>query len=70
MRLPGGALVDGVTQADVVTGPYDVIVRAKAENMDDLGTLVVAGIQTVQGVTRTLTCPALCCACSGMGHLP
>jgi len=53
------ALVDGVTQADIVTGPYDVIVRAEAENMDDLGKLVVARIQTVEGVTRTLTCPVL-----------
>ena len=31
----------GVTQADDVTGPYDVIVRAEADNVDDLGRLVV-----------------------------
>jgi DNA-binding Lrp family transcriptional regulator len=53
------ALVDGVTQADIVTGPYDVIARAEAENIDDLGKLVVAKIQAVDGVTRTLTCPVL-----------
>jgi AsnC family. len=53
------ALVDGVTQADIVTGPYDVIARAEAENIDDLGKLVVARIQAVDGVTRTLTCPVL-----------
>jgi DNA-binding Lrp family transcriptional regulator len=49
--------IDGVTQADDVTGPYDVIVRAAAENVDDLGRLVVAQIQGVPGITRTLTCP-------------
>jgi DNA-binding Lrp family transcriptional regulator len=49
--------IDGVTQADDVTGPYDVIVRAEAENVDDLGRLVVAQIQGVPGITRTLTCP-------------
>jgi len=49
--------IDGVTQADDVTGPYDVIVRAEAENVDDLGRLVVAEIQGVPGITRTLTCP-------------
>src|SRR5260221_8959499 len=50
-------LITGVTQADDVTGPYDVIVRAEAENVDDLGRLVVAQIQGVPGITRTLTCP-------------
>ncbi len=49
--------IAGVTQADDVTGPYDVIVRAEAENVDDLGRLVVAQIQGVPGITRTLTCP-------------
>ena len=49
--------ISGVTQADDVTGPYDVIVRAEAENVDDLGKLVVAQIQSVAGITRTLTCP-------------
>ncbi len=49
--------VAGVTQADDVTGPYDVIVRAQADNVDELGRLVVARIQGVAGITRTLTCP-------------
>jgi DNA-binding Lrp family transcriptional regulator len=49
--------IAGVTQADDVTGPYDVIVRAEADNVDDLGKLVVAQIQAVDGITRTLTCP-------------
>src|SRR5260221_7383069 len=49
--------IAGVTQADDVTGPYDVIVRAEADNVDDLGRLVVAQIQGVPGITRTLTCP-------------
>jgi DNA-binding Lrp family transcriptional regulator len=47
----------GVMQADDVTGPYDVIVRAEADNVDDLGKMVVAQIQGVSGITRTLTCP-------------
>jgi len=49
--------ITGVTQADDVTGPYDVIVRAESDNVDDLGRLVVAQIQGVAGITRTLTCP-------------
>jgi DNA-binding Lrp family transcriptional regulator len=49
--------LDGVTQAEDVTGPYDVIVRAEARSVDELGKLVVARIQSVAGITRTLTCP-------------
>ncbi|GGO65137.1 Lrp/AsnC family transcriptional regulator [Nonomuraea cavernae] len=49
--------IPGVTQAEDVTGPYDVIVRAEARNVDELGKLVVAQIQAVEGITRTLTCP-------------
>jgi DNA-binding Lrp family transcriptional regulator len=49
--------IQGVTQAEDVTGPYDVIVRAEADNVDDLGRMVVAQIQNVAGITRTLTCP-------------
>lgn len=49
--------LDGVESADDVSGPYDVIVRVSAENMDELGKLVVAKIQGVEGITRTLTCP-------------
>ncbi|MBB6475904.1 Lrp/AsnC family transcriptional regulator [Sphaerisporangium rubeum] len=49
--------ITGVTQAEDVTGPYDVIVRAEANNVDELGKLVVAQIQSVEGITRTLTCP-------------
>ena len=49
----------GVTEAEDVTGPYDVIVRAEAESVDDLGKLVVARIQAIEGITRTLTCPVV-----------
>jgi DNA-binding Lrp family transcriptional regulator len=53
------AAIDGVTDAEDVTGPYDVIVRAEAKNVDELGKLVVARIQGVEGITRTLTCPVV-----------
>lgn len=51
--------ISGVNLAEDVTGPYDVIVRAEARNMDELGRLVVARIQGVSGITRTLTCPVI-----------
>lgn len=51
--------IEGVDTADDVTGPYDVIVRAEAEDVDHLGQLVVAKIQAIDGITRTLTCPVV-----------
>ena len=51
--------LQGVALAEDVTGPYDVIVRAEAHSMDELGRLVVARVQGVQGITRTLTCPVV-----------
>lgn len=51
--------IDGVTLAEDVTGPYDVIVRAEARSVDELGKLVVARVQAVGGITRTLTCPVV-----------
>lgn len=51
--------IEGVETADDVTGPYDVIVKAAADNVDDLGRMVVASIQQVDGITRTLTCPVV-----------
>ena len=53
------ASLAGVASAEDVTGPYDVIVRAEAKNVDELGKLVVASIQGVDGITRTLTCPVV-----------
>ena len=48
--------IAGVLQAEDVTGPYDVIARVEAATVDDLGRLVIARIQEVPGITRTLTC--------------
>ena len=51
--------ISGVLAAEDVTGPYDVIVRAEADDVDNLGRLVVAKVQGVPGITRTLTCPVV-----------
>lgn len=50
------AKISGVTMAEDVTGPYDVIARVEARTVDELGKLVIAKIQDVPGITRTLTC--------------
>jgi DNA-binding Lrp family transcriptional regulator len=52
-RLPG------VSSADAVTGPYDVIARAEADTIDALGRFVISRVQPIDGVTRTLTSPII-----------
>jgi DNA-binding Lrp family transcriptional regulator len=49
--------ISGVTIAEGVTGPYDVIMRAEAPSMEDFGRTILSKVQAVQGITRTLTCP-------------
>jgi DNA-binding Lrp family transcriptional regulator len=46
----------GVLSSEGVTGPYDVIARAEAVTLNDLGRLVATQIQAVEGITRTITC--------------
>ncbi len=48
--------IDGVLTCDDVTGPYDVIAKAEAPTIDELGKLIVSRIQLIEGITRTLTC--------------
>jgi DNA-binding Lrp family transcriptional regulator len=49
----------GVVLAEDVTGPYDVIARVEADSIDELGRLVVSHVQSIAGITRTLTCPVV-----------
>ena len=53
------AAIDGVVAAEDVTGPYDVIARAEAGSVDELGKMVVSKVQMIDGITRTLTCPVV-----------
>jgi DNA-binding Lrp family transcriptional regulator len=48
--------IEGVVSSEDVTGPYDVIARAEAGTVDDLGKMVVSKVQMIDGITRTLTC--------------
>jgi DNA-binding Lrp family transcriptional regulator len=51
--------LDGVQLAEDLAGPYDVIARLQAPSLNELGRLVVAQIQVLDGVTRTVTCRVL-----------
>ena len=49
--------LDEIVRAEVAMGPYDVIARATADNMDILGSVVVNAVGKIAGVERTLLCP-------------
>ncbi|MDQ6838213.1 MAG: Lrp/AsnC ligand binding domain-containing protein [Actinomycetota bacterium] len=49
----------GVTISEGVAGPYDVIIKAEASSVDELGRMVVSRLQHIAGITRTLTCPVV-----------
>ena len=51
--------IAGVREAENVTGPYDVVVKGEADDVDQLGRMVVSEIQMIHGITRTLTCPVV-----------
>ena len=51
------AALPGVLSSEYVTGPYDVVVRVGSETLTDLQANVVANVQGIEGITRTLTCP-------------
>ena len=52
--------LNGVQLAEDLAGPYDVIARLQAPSLDELGRLVVAHVQLLDGVTphRDLHGPA------------
>jgi DNA-binding Lrp family transcriptional regulator len=46
----------GVTSADLVTGPYDVIAIVEAPSLSEVGDVVTARIHPIPGISRTVTC--------------
>ena len=48
--------LDGVSAADEVIGPYDVVATVETADISSLGRLVSERLQTQTGITRTLTC--------------
>ena len=48
--------VPGVSEAASLAGPYDVIARAQAQDLDQLARLVTSRVQVLDGVRQTMTC--------------
>ena len=50
------AKLEGVVGSYAVTGPFDVIVHAESSDFKSIAQLVVAKIQALSSISRTLTC--------------
>ena len=48
--------LEGVKTANVVTGPYDVIVEVELDNLNDLGIVLIDRIPYIRGISRMVTC--------------
>ena len=49
----------GVSETATLAGPYDVIARAQARDIDELAKLVTSQVQALDGVRRTMSCPVV-----------
>jgi len=49
----------GVSETASLAGPYDVIARAQARDIDELAKLVTSQVQALDGVRRTMSCPVV-----------
>ena len=50
--------MENVAESDIITGTYDLIALAEADDMVALVDLVTAQVQNIEGVERTITCVA------------
>ena len=49
-------LLGNVQQVDAITGPYDIIATMQGNDYNEIAWIVLDKIQTIDGVTSTLTC--------------
>lgn len=48
-----------VQEAHIITGDWDIILKVKVKDVDELGKFVVDKLRTIEGVDKTLTCVVL-----------
>jgi DNA-binding Lrp family transcriptional regulator len=46
----------GISNVELVTGPFDLIAVIEADSLADVGDVVTAKIHPITGITRTVTC--------------
>ncbi len=41
---------------DIVTGPFDIIAVAEADDLPSIGDLISDGMHSIPGIVKTITC--------------
>ena len=49
-------VLSGVPSVDIITGDFDIIALVEAPDMVSMADLVTGQVQSISGVTRTITC--------------
>lgn len=50
------ALLDGIFEVHMISGEYDMLLKVRGANMEQIGKLVIDRLRDIKGVARTLTC--------------
>ena len=50
------ARLRGVFEVHLISGEWDILVKARARNMRELGELVIGKMRLIEGVAQTITC--------------
>ncbi|MEM3442268.1 MAG: Lrp/AsnC family transcriptional regulator [Candidatus Bathyarchaeia archaeon] len=45
-----------VQEVHIITGDWDLLIKVRAENVDDVGKFVIDKLRLVKGIEKTLTC--------------
>ena len=48
--------LEGIQHVDAITGPYDIISVIQGTDFSAIGKMVIDQIQTIEGITDTVTC--------------
>lgn len=48
--------LDGVVEAHMTFGPYDVVAMITADNVGELGNVLATNVQPIPGILETMTC--------------
>ena len=54
--LPAIGKIDGVTLAQVVTGPYEIVAVVEADGLTEIGDIVTTKIARIPGIDRWTVC--------------
>lgn len=48
--------IESMASVDMVTGPFDIIAVAEADNLPAIGDLISESMHSVPGIVKTITC--------------